>query len=66
MHLSKALTAKLAAAMLVAPLPFALTDALFPPINYLVTPIVALGRMVWFWLIAVVVELVQRRRRSKA
>ena len=58
--------AVLAAAMLVVSLPFALTDALFPPINYLVTPIVALGRMVWFWLIAVVVELLQRRRRSKA
>ncbi|MBQ9853344.1 MAG: helix-turn-helix transcriptional regulator [Ruminiclostridium sp.] len=46
----------LAAALLVLPLPFGLTDPLFPPINYLFTPMLAVGRLAVFLALDLILE----------
>lgn len=46
----------LTAALLVLPLPFAFTDPVFPPINYLVTPMLAVGRLAVFLVLDLVIE----------
>ena len=58
--------AALAAGVLLLPLPFALTDPVFGPIDYLITPVLVIGRMLLFALADLVLCLVERRRRDAA
>ena len=55
----------LAATLLVLPLPFGLTDPLFPPINYLFTPMLAVGRLAIFLALDLVIEtLIKKKKRN--
>ena len=58
--------AGLAAGVLLLPLPFALTDPAFGPIDYLITPLLAVGRMLFFFALDAVFCLVERKRRGAA
>ena len=58
--------AVLAAGVLLLPLPFALTDPAFGPIDYLITPLSVVMRMLLFALLDLVLRLVERRRNSAA
>lgn len=53
--------AALAAGLLLAALPFAVTDPVFPEINYLLTPLHVIARMLLFFVVSLVMELVRRR-----
>ena len=53
--------AALAAGLLLAALPFAVTDPVFPEINYLLTPLHVIARMLLFFAVSLVMELVRRR-----
>ena len=57
-------TGVLAVTLLVLPLPFALTDPVFPPINYLVTPMLAAGRLAVFLVLDLVLEWFLCRKRN--
>ena len=46
---------------LLAALPFAVTDPVFPEINYLLTPLHVIARMLLFFAVSLVMELVRRR-----
>ena len=58
--------AALAAGVLLLPLPFALTDPVFAPVNYLITPALVIGRMLFFFAVDLALRLVERRRNSAA
>lgn len=45
-------------------LPFALTDSVFAPIDYLFTPIRMIGRMLFFFAINLIIEFVQRKHHK--
>ena len=47
--------------LLLAALPFAVTDPVFPEINYLLTPLHVIARMLLFFAVSLVMELVRRR-----
>ncbi|MDD5937823.1 MAG: helix-turn-helix transcriptional regulator [Clostridiales bacterium] len=52
----------LAAGLLLAALPFAATDPVFPAVNYLITPIHVIARMVLFCAVLSVTERVRERK----
>ena len=55
----------LAAVLLVLPLPFAFTDPVFPPINYLFTPMLVIGRLAVFLVLDLVIEtLIKKKKRN--
>ena len=55
----------LALALLVLPLPFALTDPVFPPVNYLITPILVIERLAVFLVLDLVMEaLIRKKKRN--
>ena len=58
--------AALAAGLLLLPLPLALTDPVFAPVNYLITPALVIGRMLFFFAVDLALRLVERRRNSAA
>ena len=58
--------AGLAAGVLLLPLPFALTDPAFAPIDYLITPLLVVGRMLFFFALDAALCLVERKRRGAA
>ena len=53
----------LAATLLILPLPFGLTDPLFPPINYLFTPMLAVGRLAVFLALDLILEFFLKRKK---
>ena len=53
----------LAAGILLAPLPFAVTDAVFLKIDYYMTPTYVIGRMLLFFGVGLIIELVRKRKR---
>lgn len=55
--------AALTGALLVLPLPFALSDPVFPIINYYITPLLVIGRLVAILVIALAADTVRKRRR---
>jgi hypothetical protein len=55
----------LTAALLVLPLPFAFTDPVFPPVNYLITPILVIGWLAVFLVLDLVIEaLIKKKKRN--
>lgn len=55
----------LTAALLVLPLPFAFTDPIFSPVNYLITPILVIGRLTVFLVLDLVIEtLIKKKKRN--
>jgi len=55
----------LALALLVLPLPFAFTDPVFPPVNYLITPILVIERLAVFLVLDLVMEaLIRKKKRN--
>ena len=58
--------AALAAGLLLLPLPLALTDPVFASVNYLITPALVIGRMLFFFAVDLALRLVERRRNSAA
>lgn len=56
-------TGALAAALLVLPLPFGLTDPVFSPINYLVTPALVVGRLAVFLVLDLVIEALRKKKK---
>ena len=52
----------LTAALLVLPLPFAFTDPVFPPVNYLITPTLVIGRLAVFLVLDLVMEALLKKR----
>lgn len=57
-------TAALCAAPFAAALPFALTDPLFAPVNYWITPMYVSARVIVFFLLHLVINGVIDRRKS--
>lgn len=55
--------AAMAVTLLVLPLPFGLTDPLFPPINYLFTPMLAVGRLAVFLVLDLTLEFFLKRKK---
>lgn len=53
-----------AAAMLLASVPWALTDRIYAPADYLITPLLCIIDAVLFFVILLVVEAVRRRRSA--
>ena len=53
----------LAAGILLAPLPFAVTDAVFLKIDYYMTPTYVIGRIRLFGGVGLIIELVRKRKR---
>jgi len=53
----------LAATLLILPLPFGLTDPLFPPINYLFTPVFVLLRLAAFLALDLILEHFLKRKK---
>lgn len=53
----------LATTLLILPLPFGLTDPLFPPINYLFTPMLAVGRLAVFLALDLILEFFLKRKK---
>ena len=53
-----------AGGILVVTLPFALTDPVFSPVNYLFTPWLLITRIVFFLLIALAIDFFRTRRRK--
>lgn len=49
--------------LLVLPLPFGLTDPLFPPINYLFTPMLAVSRLAVFLVLDLTLEFFLKRKK---
>ena len=55
----------LAFALLILPLPFAFTDPVFPPVNYLITPILVIERLAVFLVLDLVMEaLIRKKKRN--
>ncbi len=55
--------ASMAVTLLVLPLPFGLTDPLFPPINYLFTPMLAVSRLTVFLVLDLILEFFLKRKK---
>ncbi|MBR3752698.1 MAG: helix-turn-helix transcriptional regulator [Ruminiclostridium sp.] len=55
--------AAMAVTLLILPLPFGLTDPLFPPINYLFTPMLAVGRLAVFLVLDLTLEFFLKRKK---
>ena len=55
--------AALAGVLLVLPLPFALSDPVFSPVNYMVTPLLVTGRLAVVLAIVLMAAAVQKRRK---
>jgi len=53
----------MAVTLLVLPLPFGLTDPLFPPINYLFTPMLAVSRLAVFLVLDLTLEFFLKRKK---
>ena len=58
--------AVLAGGVLLLPLPFALTDPIFAPVNYLITPVLVIGRTVFFLAVDLILCLWERRKERQA
>ena len=56
--------AVLTAGIFLLPLPFALTDPIFSPVNYLFTPLSVVVQMLLFFLADCVICLVERKRKK--
>lgn len=57
--------AALAAGIFLLPLPFALTDPVFAPVNYLITPALVVARMVLFFAIDFLICLIKSRKKHR-
>ena len=57
-------TGALALALLVLPLPFVFTDPVFPPVNYLITPILVIGRLAVFLVLDLVIETLIKKKKK--
>lgn len=57
--------AAVAAAVVLPPLPFALTDPVFPPVNYFFTPLLVLTRLAFFLAVDTAVRLFRRNRSNQ-
>ena len=52
----------LAGSVFLAALPFAFTDGIFAPVNYLITPALVVGRALFFFVLHFVIEAIQKRK----
>ena len=57
--------AVLTAGIFLLPLPFALTDPIFSPVNYLFTPLSVVVQMLLFFLADCIICLVERKRKKE-
>ncbi|MGM9608279.1 MAG: helix-turn-helix transcriptional regulator [Oscillospiraceae bacterium] len=55
-----------ALASAVVVLPWALTDPVFPPVNYLTTPGLCLAQLLFFLLLSLLIDFLRGRRRKRA
>ena len=51
------------AAVLLAAIPFAAADPVFKAIDYLLTPLLVIGRMLFFFVVYIVIELVRNKKK---
>lgn len=47
-------------------LPWALTDPVFPPVNYLTTPVRCLAQLLFFLLLSLFIDFLRSRKRKRA